>query len=221
MNRGQVRTLASLFNGDPNLTRLTSTQYDDLINRAQEQFVFDTNALWKDAATITTVDGTATYDLPSDFLFERLVMHKGLELKPITRAKLAADNPDDRWDDENGTPKYYVIDPEDAQKKILLYPIPQANDAGANLVLTYYPLPAELTADSSTPLNGYTLLAGYHIALACYAAWLAMGYEIATPEVLSKRAGLLKQYTDKTIEARDYFKNTQRAPIRMTGGRVR
>lgn len=219
MNVGQINTLASLFCGDPNQTRFTPAQYLFAANRAQEQFCFDTKALWKDASTITTVDGTATYSLPSDFMWEKAVMFKGLALKPISRATLAEYKASDRWDDDAGTPKYFYIDPEEARKTIGLYPIPRADDAGANLVLTYYPLPTALTADSDTPLNSYALLVEYHIAIACYAAWLLLGYETASPEIMAKRGGLLKQYNDKCINATDRFKNTSSEPMRIRGGR--
>lgn len=219
MNLSQLRSLASLFAGDPNLTRYTSSQYDDALNRAQEQFAMEAKCLWKDASTYTVVDGTAAYSLPSDFLWEKKVVFKGLALQPISRATLEFYKRDDRWDDDSGTPKYYMIDPEEARKTITLFPIPRAEDAGANLVLTYYPLPSTMSSDSDTPLNGQSFLSQYHIALPAYAAWLLSTAEIQTPEVMAKRSQLSKIYQDKVTEALDHFKNTWTEPMRLKGGR--
>ena len=203
MNLSQIRTLASLFANDPQQTRFPNL-YTDVINRAQEQFCFDSKALFKDASTYTVVSGTAGYSLPSDFWLEKQVTHKGIELTPVTRATLQFHNPDD-WTNDTGTPKHYLIDPEEARKQILLYPIPQGDDAGANLILTYYPIPAALSNDTDTPLNSSALMTQFHIGIASYAAWLLLGYESATPEIVSKRADLFKQYQDMVTEAVDYF----------------
>lgn len=220
MNLGQLRDLASLFVGDPNLTRFTSAQYTAALNRGQEQFSFDTRALFKDAPTYTVVDGTATYDLPSDFMWEKKVTHKGLKLDPISRETLEFYRRSDDWSDDTGTPRYFMIDPEEARKQIRLFPTPQAADAGANLILTYYPKPTEMASDSDEPLNGYALLAPYHIAVAAYGAWLLTTYETQTPEVSAKRGALNKVYQDKATEAADRFKNTSSEQMRMRGGRA-
>ncbi len=219
MNRGTIKTLAAGFAEDPSQTKYAGL-YDGALDRAQEQFALDTKALWKDASTITVVDGTAAYSIPSDFMFEKLVTHKGIELKPITRARLAMYSANDWATEDKGTPLFYMIDPEEAKKQIVLYPIPQAGDAGANLIITYFPLPASSTDDTATPLNSYALLAQFHIGLAFYVAWLLSLNDIATPEKLNKQAVLRNGYSEKVTEAIELFKNTASAPIRMLGGRI-
>lgn len=219
MNLSQLRDLTSLFMGDPNQTRFTASMYNDALNRAQEQFAMESRCLFKDASTYTVVDGTAAYDLPSDFLWEKKVVFKGLQLQPISRETLEFYRRSDRWDDDSGTPQYYMIDPEEARKDLTLYPIPTADDAGANLVLTYYPLPTTMSSDSDTPLNGQSFLTQYHIAISAYAAWLLTTFESQTPEVMAKRSQLSKVYQDKVTEAADHFKNTWTEPMRMRGGR--
>lgn len=220
MNLGQLRDLASLFVGDPNQTRFTSSQYTAALNRGQEQFAFDTRSFFKDASTITVVDGTAAYSLPSDFLWEKKVTHKGLKLEPISRETIEFYKRSDDWSDDTGTPKYFVIDPEEARKTITLFPIPKSEDAGANLILTYYPIPTALADGTDTPFNGYALLAPYHIAVAAYAAWLMTTYETQTPEIMAKRGALNKVYQDKATEAADHFQNTASENIRLRGGRA-
>lgn len=219
MIRSTIRSYASLFAGDVNQSRFTPTQYNDAINLGQQQFALESLALFKDN-TITVVDGTATYDLPTDFMLEKEVTHKGLKLDPISRATIQFYARTTDWTTITGTPKYFLIDPEEARKQIRLYPSPLADDAGANLVLTYYPLPADLSSDSATPLNSSVLLVQFHIGIAAYAAWLVLGYEKATPEIVSKRADLYKQYQDKVTEARDKFGNTASEPLRLRGGRI-
>ena len=219
MNRGTLRTLTAAFCVDPNQTRFTATQYNDALDLAAQQFAMDSKALFKDASTITVVDGTSAYSLPTDFMYELKVTHKLLKLEPISRETLEYYIRSEDWTAKTGTPRYFIIDPEEARKQIKLYPIPTANDAGANLILTYYPLPAAMTADSDTPLNSSALMAQFHTALACYAAWLLLNYETADPGISVKRTELLNQYNDKVTEARDTFGNTKSEPIRLRGGR--
>jgi len=218
MNRGQIKTLASNFCEDPQQTRFSGL-YDDAINRGQEQFAMDSKALYKDASTITVAADDASYDLPTDFMYEKKVTHKGIALEPISRSTLEFYTKTQDWSVITGTPKKFVIDPEEARKQILLYPIPQGDDAGANLIITYYPLPAEMTADTDTPLNSSSLMIQFHIGIAAYTAWLLLGNVPSTPEVANKRSDLMKQYMDKVTEAIDTFGNTKSAPIRMKGGR--
>ena len=218
MNLSQIRTLASLFVTDPNQTRFSPSQYDTAINRAQEQFAFDSKSLFKDAPTYTVVDGTATYDLPSDFWLEKQVTHKGLELTPISRATLQLNNGDD-WTDDTGTPRHYIIDPEEARKQIRLYRIPQAGDAGANLILTYYPVPASVSSDSDVPLNSSSLMVQFHTAIAYYAAYLLNMYEVATPEIQAKQSMFMREYQNKVIEAIDNFGNSKMEGLRLRGSR--
>ena len=219
MNRGQLRTLTSLKCEDPNLTKFTSTMYNDSLERAQLQFCLDTWALFKDAPTITVVDGTASYDLPSDFIREKLVTHKGLKLDPISRGTLLFYSKSEDWTTRNGTPTRFNIDPEEARKKILLYRNPTGADAGANLVLTYYPSPAAMSSDSSTPFNGSSLMAPFHVAVPAFSAHELLGFLKSTPEGEAKRANFWKEYQDKIADAISSYGNTKSESLRMKGGR--
>lgn len=216
MNRATLRALVSNFVEDPNLTRYTPAQYNEALNLAAQEFAFDSKALFKDASTYTVVAGTATYSLPSDFWLEKMVTHKGLKLEPISRHSLLLGNDDD-WTDDVGTPSNFLIDPEEARKQLRLYPIPEANDAGDNLVLTYYPIPADMGSDTDSPLNASSLMAQFHMGIAAYAAWLLLGYGEITQAILIKRNGLLKQYSDKVTMAIDTFGNTKSEPYRLKG----
>lgn len=218
MNLSSLQTYVSLFCADPQQTRFTASQYTNAINEAQRQFALDSKALFKDASTYTVTSGTAGYSLPTDFMWEKEVTHKGLLLIPISRASLLRLKGDD-WTDDTGTPTNFLIDPEEARKQILLYPIPTSNDTGANLILTYYPLPSDLSASTDIPLNASLLLVQFHMNIAAYAAWLLLGYETSTPEIMTKRGSLMRKYNEGVTKAVDTFKNTASEPIRMLGGR--
>jgi len=220
MNRGETRTLAANMAEDPNQTRYTATKYNDAIEKAQQQFSMDSKALYKDSS-ITMVAGTAAYSLPTDFMLEKQVVLNGIELSPITRGELQRRKGEDSWADDSGTPKWYIIDPEEARKTITLYPSPDSTDAGTALVLTYYAFPSTLTADASTPLNASTLMVQFHIGLAAYAAWLLMMYLPQTPEIAQKRNELLAIYTSKVNEAIQTFGNTKSASWRFRVDDVR
>ena len=210
----------SHFINDPNNYRVSTTQITDAFNRTQSQFVLDSLALYKDD-TITTVSGIAAYDLPTDFMFEKLVELKGIGLKPISRATLDYYNTSDRWDDDAGTPEYFMINPEEAKKTITLFPIPQSGDAGSdNMILTYYPFPSTLVyAEQTDILNGSALMVQFHMGLCAYAAWLLLMNEDMTESIQSKRRDLKKMYDDAVSDAISKFGDTVSEPIMMKGGR--
>lgn len=219
-----LRDQTAKFCGDKNRTRYPDADYLTALNRAQEQFAMDTRALWKDT-TWTSAANTASYSfataspIATDFMFEESVLFNGLVLKPITRHELAIFSPGTDWTLTTGTPTRYIIDPEEAQKKLLLYPIPTANDASQTISMRYFPLPTALAADTDTPLNSSALLAQFHIGLSAYAAWLLLTTEEMTPEIILKRRELLSIYSDAMAKATDLFKNTVSAQWRLRGTR--
>lgn len=217
MNRGAIKSLAANWAGDPASSRYAGL-YDSSLDRAQEQFAQDSKALYKDAATITIVDGTAAYNLPTDFMYEKKVTHKNLLLTPISRATMEYYKSTD-WTLDKGTPRYYIIDPEEARKTITIYPVPGGADIGANLVITYYPVPASSTTDTDIPLNGSALMVQFHDGLAAYLAWILLGNEQLTPEISAKRSDLMKTYQNSITAAIDTFGNTKSASLRLRGGR--
>lgn len=214
-----LRDQTAKFAGDPSRTRYLDADYLAALNRAQEQFCLETRALWKDT-TWTSAANDATYALPSDFMFEESVYFGGLLLKPISRRDLAILSPDVDWTLTPGTPTHYLVDPEEAQKTLLLYPIPTSNDAGKTISMRYFPLPTALAADGDTPLNSSALMSQFHIGLCAYAAWLLLMTEELTPAIRQKRSDLLSIYADAAAKATDLFKNTVSAPWRMRGSRA-
>ena len=222
MNRLALRSQAADFIGDKNQTRFSSTQYNTALDRAQEQFAMDTRALWKDA-TVSTAADTAAYLLSAftptvtDFILEDWVLYDGYELKPISRHELQRMNPGRDWTADTGTPTHFIIDPEEARKKITLYPIPQEVKT---VSMRYFPVPASMTSDSDLPLNSSALMAQFHLCVAAFAAWLLLLGESMTPAIADKRRELLAIYNDGTEKATSTFKNTASMPIKMKGGRI-
>ena len=212
MTRAELRTLTSRFCEDPNQTKFSADKYNDGLDKAEKQFAMDSKALYKDSA-ITMVLDQAAYSLPSDFMLEKQVVLNGIELKPISRASLQIVKKAERWDDDTGSPKYFIIDPEEARKTISLYPIPDSTVDGTNLVLTYYCFPAAMSSDTSVPLNGSALMVQFHTGLAAYAAWLLLMYLTQTPEIAQKRSELFSIYTTKVNEAIQTFGNTKSEPL--------
>ena len=78
----------------------------------QEQFAADSKALFKDT-TWTSASATATYSLPTDFMYEKWVYFNGLPLNPLNRAKLSKEDQNDDWPDDAGTPTNYLVDPQE------------------------------------------------------------------------------------------------------------
>lgn len=208
MTRTELRALTAKMCEDPNQTRFTAAQYNDGLEKGQQQFAMDSKALYKDSS-ITMVVDTAAYPLPTDFMLEKEVVLNGVELKPISRASLQRVKIDERWDDDKGDPKYYIIDPEEGRKTITLYPTPDNVDSGTALVLTYYAFPAAMSSDSSVPLNSSALMAQFHVGISAYAAWLVMMYLPQTPEIGQKRNEFFGIYKSKIDEAIQTFGNTK------------
>ena len=214
MNLASLRTQAAFFVGDKNLTRYTPAEYLVAINRAQEQFVLDSKALFKDMTPQTTAAGTSTYPLPTDFMWEDWLKYDGIEIKPISRHDLQLLSSGQDWTLINGTPTHYIIDPEEAAKVITLYPNPV--DAKV-LGMRYYPLPAELSADGDVPLNSSALMAQFHLAICAYAAWLLLSGEDPTPAIAQKMGQFQSIYSEGVSKAIDTFKNTVSAGLKIRG----
>lgn len=210
MNLTTLQQMAADFCGDPDQTRF-GTKYVGNVNRAQEQFALDSRSLWKDKA-YTSVADTATYTLPTDFMFEESVTFKGLPLKPISRHTLYTLYSGTDWTTLKGQPTHFMVDAEEASLFLRLIPVPQE---AATISMRYYPLPAAVSAGGDIVFNSSSLMAQFHMAVAAMAAWLTLTFETATPEISDKRRELMKIYSDGVTKAVDTFKNTASEPIRI------
>jgi hypothetical protein len=214
MNKAAMRTQVADFVGDKNLTRYPSDQYDRALDRSQEQFALDSHCLWEDEP-FTTAIGTATYNLPDDFMWEEFATYDGKELTPISQHELQVRAGED-WANEQGPPSHVLVNPAEGAKTFRLWPTPQEVKTG---VLRYYPLPASLSSDASVPLNSTALLAQFHIGICAYAAWLLLMSEDETPAIGQKIKRMERLYSDVWATAQALFKDTASAPIKIRGNR--
>lgn len=209
-----MRQKVADFVGDPQQTRFAD-KYNDALDRAQEQFAFDSKALWQDESW-TTASGTATYSLPSTFMYEDWVTYDGAELTPISRHEIQRLYGKD-WSTETGTPSHFIVDPEEASKTVRLVPIPEE---AKTLIMRFYPFPTSLSADSSIPLNASLLMYQFHYGMCAFAAFDLLMSEESTQAIVEKRRSLLFIYNDAKDKAITTFKNTQSAPIKIRGTRI-
>lgn len=218
MNLNTLTGFVGTLTNDINKTRYAAV-YTTILNEAQNQFAMDTKCTFKDMTVQSIVAGQATYPLPTDFMWERLVLANGLMLSPISRFELARQNSGSRWDLVTGTPRAYCIDPDVARQQILLYPIPTQNDNGNDLQMTYFALPTAMSSGTDVPLNNNPLLYQYHMGIAAWAAWYMLASEDSTPSIETKKKSLMNMYSDYVSQCVDQFKNTVSEPLRMRGVR--
>ena len=169
----------------------------------------DSKALFKDKS-YTTVAGTSTYTLPTDFILEDTVTYDGLPLSPVSRHTLYSLYPSTDWTELTGTPTYYMVDPEEAALALRLIPIPQEAKA---VSMRYYPMPASVTGSSDVVLNSSSLMSQFHMGIAALSAWLVLTFETSSPEIVEKRRELMKIYNDAVTKAIDTFGNTKSEPL--------
>ena len=210
MNLTTIEGRAANFLGDPDKTRY-SAQYTNAVNDAQKQFALDSGCLFKDKA-YTTVAGTATYTLPTDFVLEGTVTYDGLPLKPVSRHTLYSLYPGTDWTTLSGTPKWYMVDPEEANMALRLIPTP---DAAKAVSMRYAPVPADVSAVGDIVLNSSTLMTKFHLGIAALAAWLILQGEQVTPEIQAKSGAMMMIYTDAVNKAIEKFGNTKSEPLRI------
>lgn len=141
MTLAQIRSLVSRTTKS-DTKRVPPATLDFMINLSQKEIVRHTLPL-KKSATITTVADQEQYDLPSDF-------HKAIQAKVGSfMMEYAVENKLDKLyatTADSGQPYYYYIDSEAG--KYGLYPIPSGVYSGK---LSYYAIPATMSADSDTP----------------------------------------------------------------------
>jgi len=218
MNLASLTSAVTLFAQDAAQSRYSGL-YTGALNQAQQQFCLDSKSLWADWPAVYPTAGQQTFSLPTDFMFEKKVTYNGIKLNPVSRAELEREMTDTRWDTVTGRPTRYIIDPEKARRSLTLYPIPDANSAGFDLVMTYYPMPADMTQPTDIPLNGNPIMAQFHLGLAAWAAWYLLQGEASDPNIPAKKKALLDIYNDCVSQAAETFQNTASEPIRLRGVR--
>lgn len=205
---------------DPNHDRYTTSQIDTQLDIVQDRWNVDAGIL-VDTTTLTTVAGTRAYALSGltgtaiDF---RRVTHRGLEL--VKRSKGWFDlYAGDDWSDDVGTPTQYYIDTDADDFNLVVYPIPQDADAGANLVVEYVKRHTSMASDSDEPFNSLTYLSPYHYGVAYRVASNLLAQD-PDPLNLPKSVRYLKMSEESFSDLFQHFKVLEAdEPLRMSGGR--
>jgi len=218
LTRSDLVTRVGELINDPNHTRWSTSQKQERVEEAQERFVVDTRCLINSSST-SVVAGTAEYSLPTDILDIERVTHNGIELTRMSKADFDFYT-NRNWASDQGRPERYYVDLDPDNKKIGLYPKPQAADAGSsNLIIDYVQIPTELSSDSSTPFNSHTLLTPYHMAIVYWAAKELLNADM-TPENQVKARQYMKEYEDLVAHCVNLFRSMkQSSPMRLKGGR--
>lgn len=148
----------------------------------------------------------------------RRVTHKGIDLQKKSKAWFDLYASDD-WSDDTGTPTSFYIDTDGDAFNLVVYPIPQSNDAGANLVVEYVKLHTAMASASDSPFNSITYLSPYHYGLAyeC-ASWLLT--RDPDPANAIKIDRFQKIATNVLADVIQVFKSLEKEePMRLAGGR--
>ena len=157
--------------------------------------------------------------MPSDILDTVRLAVNGKKLERTSEYDLDVRLNQD-WSDDEGTPALYYADLDPNNKKLILYPIPQAGDVGTNnIVHEYIKLPPALSADSDVPLDSHTLLVAYHDAIAYGAA--ASFLNIRPDQAALVMIGQYeKKYQDAVTKCIENFKHLgHESPINLFKGR--
>lgn len=158
-------------------------------------------------STVTTTSGTKTYTLPTDLV--------GIRSLTDSASNVPLDPIDPRWLDtitaSSGTPRTYALD----DTGLVLYPTP---DGAYSLLLRYVANPADMAADTDTPL----IPAAHHDLLISYAVSRAYRSEDddqrAQTLMSDYERGVAQLADDRLSEVQDGPKQvpgmwTQRHPI--------
>lgn len=208
------------FLNDPNHDRYSTSQIDNQLDFVQDRWNVDAGIL-VDSVTITTVSGTRTYAVsnltgtPIDF---RRVTHMGIDLQKQSKTWFDLYAGDD-WSDDVGTPRYFYIDTDADGFNIVLYPIPQTADAGANLVVEYVKRHTPLASASDEPFNSLVYVSPYHYGLAYRVAANILAQD-PDPINVPKALRFLKLSEEAFSDLYQHFRVLgEDEPWRMAGGR--
>lgn len=150
--------------------RWSSTVLNLRINNAQREIAALTHCISSTAYT-TTVSGTQSYALPSNFVIEHRVSYSTgptatayEKIEKVLLGQLDLDDTD--WESTaNGEPtQYYLKD-----RLVYLLPTPNATWAGTNrLKIEYFRYPANLSSDTDVPFDSVTDMYPYHSLITYY-----------------------------------------------------
>lgn len=224
MQLSDLQSLAGSLCNDPNHDRYALSDINTELDNAQNQWNQEIKII-KETTTITEVANQRQYLLTlitgTPIAFGR-VTHKGIDLKK--RSKQYFDLYGNDWTTDIGTPLEYCVEATDPSNLYLtLHPTPQANDAGAYLVVEAIIGHTSMSASTDVPFllgtaSNY-LLRPYDFYLAYSVAARLLARDPSPTN--AARAG---QYLKIASEGKDALIQVFKAleaeePKRMSGGR--
>lgn len=221
----ELQTLISQLCNDPDKARYTDSDINTELDNTQDAWNQEAKII-TDTVTLTTVAGTRQYLLTSltgtPLSFPRCT-HKGLPLKKRSKSWFDLYTGVD-WTQTAGTPKSFMIEATDPSVQYLsIYPTPEANDAGANLVVEYVKRHTPMSASSDTPFMSGTetnyLLRPYDWGLA-YATASRLVARDPSNENAKRQSDYAKISLGVLSEVVQVFKALEaEEPKRFSGGR--
>ena len=224
-NLADLQALASDHLNDPGNTRYTLATINSHFDIAQDRWNRMAH-ICRNTVILTSVTNQGNYAItgltgtPLEIL---RVTHKGVELTKRSKSYFDRYSADD-WTTHQGTPTDFVIDINSNPVNIVLFPVPQGNDAGANLSVEYVLRHDPMVNSSDTP---FTAQGVANLLMLPFAAGLAI--EVAadilehdpTPETVKKAAYFRKDANDVLSDVISFYDRLETdEPLRMAGGRT-
>jgi len=223
-NLADLQILAANHLNDPANTRYTLSEINNHFDIAMDRWNRIAH-ICRNTVTLTTVANQGPYaitGLVGTPLEIRRVTHKGIELTKRAKSYFDLYSASD-WTTTPGTPTDFVIDINSNPVNVILYPIPQGNDAGANLSVEYVLRHDPMVNPTDTP---FTVQGVVNLLMLPFAAGLAI--EVAadilehdpTPETVKKAEYFRKDANDILSDVISYYDRLETdEPMRMAGGR--
>jgi hypothetical protein len=125
--------------------------------------------------TITLVQGTTEYSLPSDFIGTMRVWVQNTQSSSYVKIdQTSFDQLDARstgWSSATGQPTLYYFDRSSQTVQIGFWPAPSVANSTGTVLIYYVQQTQDVTATTAQPFNGNLLLQPYVTALAYYVAY--------------------------------------------------
>lgn len=180
------------------------------------------NWLLQSSATVTLIQGTTEYAMPTDFMATLRVWFKVtggtgyIKLDQTTFDQLDAQA--SGWFQATGPPTKYYLDRSSQTVYLAFYPAPSVASSTGTAIVYYIQQPPDITLTGATPFNGNFILQPYASALAYYVAyrgWLSLEETDLANQYLQlwvSFLGMMRQGTTKTPDYNPGFVGQHGSP---------
>lgn len=173
MTLSDLQILIGSLTNDPNRDRYTTTDIGTELDNSQDQWNVEAKII-KSTTTIAVVSGTRQYALSNisgTVIAIGRATHKGIPITKRDKAYVDLYYGGSDWTQNQGTPRDFYVDVTDpANQFVVVYPTPQDNDAGANLVveaiIRHTPMSAPTDVPFMSGINSNSILRPYDWGLA-------------------------------------------------------